>query len=299
VKPGSCLYGPRLVTCAEVPFPGNLEQYMSTRTLRFAQYARLARGLNFSVVLLGVLLGSRTAHAYRPFDGTDGDVADVGEFELELGPLHYAQEGDEKFFLTPTVLNLGVIPRMELVLDFVPVYPEAGGATQVTDTDVFAKFLLRKGVLQEESGPSVALETGPLLPEVNGQDGFGASANLIVSEQWGWLTLHLNNEAELSRNDLVFGWTTSLIGEFDVGSQVRPVAELGFALEPSSGAKEYSALGGAIWNVTEGFDLDAAARVGKLDGLNTFEARLGLTWAVPVWGGVDVQEPAVGQSASR
>src|SRR6185295_1868257 len=157
-----------------------------------------------------------------------------GEFELELGPLHYAQEGKEKFFLTPTVLNLGVIPRMELVLDFVPVYPERGGPTQVTDTDVFAKFLLRSGVLQEQSGPSIALEAGPLVPEVNGQTGFGASANLIVSEQWGWLTLHLNNEGELSRKDLVFGYTTNLIAEFDIGSKVRPVAELGFAIEPSS-----------------------------------------------------------------
>jgi hypothetical protein len=188
---------------------------------------------------------------------------------------------------------------MELVLDFVPLYPERGGATQVTDTDVFAKFLLRRGVLQEESGPSVALEAGPLVPEVNGQKGFGASANLIVSEQWSWLTLHLNNEGELSRQDLVFAWATNLIGEFDVGSALRPVAELGFVIEPSSGAKEYTALGGFIWNITEGFDLDAAARVGKLDEVNAFEARLGMTWALPVWGAVDVDEPAGGQSASR
>jgi hypothetical protein len=250
-------------------------------------------------LLLGSLLASRTAQAYRPFDGTDGDVADTGEFELELGPIHYAQEGKEKFLLTPTVLNLGVIPRMELVLDFVPLYPERGGPTVVSDTDVFAKFLLRSGVLQEESGPSIALEAGPLVPEVNGQKGFGASVNLIVSEQWGWLTLHLNNEGELSRKDLDFAWATNLIGELDVGSKLRPVAELGFEIEPSSGAKGYTALGGVIWSVTEGFDLDAAARVGRLDGERAFEARLGLTWAVPVWGAVEVDEPAGGQSASR
>jgi hypothetical protein len=266
--------------------------------LPFPDAARVARALSF-FLLLGLLLGSRSAHAYRPFDGTDGDVADTGEFELELGPVHYAQEGKEKFFLTPTVLNLGVIPRMELVLDFVPLYPERGGPTQVTDTDVFAKYLLRPGVLQEQSGPSVALEAGPLVPEVNGQKGFGASANLIVSEQWGWLTLHLNNEGELSRKDLVFNWATNLIAEFDVGSRLRPVAELGFEIEPSSGATGYTGLAGVIWNVTEGLDLDAAGRVGRLDGERAFEARLGLTWAVPVWGTVNTDEPAGGQSASR
>jgi len=271
---------------------------MYVRMLPSPRVASVARALS-SFLLLGVLLGSRSAHAYRPFDGTDGDVAETGEFELELGPLHYAQEGNEKFFLTPTVLNLGVIPRMELVLDFVPLYPERGRPTQVTDTDVFAKYLLRPGVLQEQSGPSIALEAGPLMPEVNVQKGFGASANLIVSERWAWLTLHWNNEGELSRKDLVFAWASNLIGEFDVGSRLRPVAELGFELEPSSRAKSYTALGGVIWNATEGLDLDAAGRVGSLDGERAFEVRLGLTWAVPVWGVVEDDEPAGAQSASR
>jgi hypothetical protein len=232
---------------------------------------------------LGVLFSSRTAQAYRPFDGTDGDVADVGEFELELGPLQYQQEGDEKSFLTPTVLNLGVIPRMELVIDFVPLYPADGQAYQVTDTDFFAKLLIRKGVLQDEAGPSMAVEAGPLLPDFNGLDGFGASANLIVSERWGGVTLHLNNEAELSRSELNFGWLSSLIGEIDLGAPVRPVAEVSFEIDVSSGEKTIGVLGGAIWNVTEGLDLDAAGRIASVDGEGGFDVRLGLTWAVAAW----------------
>ena len=259
--------------------------------------ARVAAGLLF-VSPLVLLLGPRVANAYRPFDGTDGDVADTGEFELELGPLHYAQEGKEKFFLTPTVFNLGVIPRMELVFDFVPLYPQNGSA-QVTDTDFFAKFLLRSGVLQGESGPSIALETGPLIPEYNGQKGFGASADLIVSEKYGWLTLHLNNEGQLSRQDLVFSYAANLIGEFDIGSKIRPVAELGFEIEPSSGAKGYSGLGGVIWTVSDSVALDAAARVGRLEAANTFEARLGLTWTVPVWGGEDEDTQRPGEVGSK
>jgi hypothetical protein len=260
-----------------------LDHYTPTNARTSQVPSRTRVGFGCLIVVLGIVFSSGTVKAYRPFDGTDGDVADVGEFELELGPLQFQQAGDEKLFSTPTVLNLGVIPRMELVADFVPLYPQDGGPTQVTDTDVFAKFLLRKGVLQDESGPSLAIEAGPLVPEYNGERGFGASANLIVSERFGWLTLHLNNEAELSRRDLNFGWATSLIGEANLGPPVRPVAELSIETDLSSGSKTYSALAGAIWNVVEDLDLDAAGRIASIDGERAFEVRLGLTWAVSVW----------------
>ncbi|HTV17644.1 MAG TPA: hypothetical protein VMG12_03210 [Polyangiaceae bacterium] len=186
---------------------------------------------------------------------------------------------------TPTVLNVGIVPRMELVLDLVPVYPESGQPTSVTDTDFFAKFLLREGVLQGEAGPSIALEAGPLLPEVRGERGFGASANLIVSERWGGLTLHLDNEAELSRRELNLGWMTSLIGEVDLHAEVRPVVEIAWETDVRSGSDVYSALAGLIWEASDGLDLDVAGRIASDDGERAFEARFGLTWAVHLWGG--------------
>src|ERR1700685_4371788 len=45
------------------------------------------------VIAVTCVLGSRAAHAYRPFDGTDGDVAETGDIELELGPLHAGHTG--------------------------------------------------------------------------------------------------------------------------------------------------------------------------------------------------------------
>ena len=232
-----------------------------------------------------LLVHASDAKAYRPFDGTDGDVAELGEFELELGPLDYAQQGTEKAFFTPTVLNLGVLPRMELVADFAfarPFAPEGTETFQVVDTDVFAKVLLRKGVIQGEGGPSIAVEAGPLLPEVNGDSGFGASANLIISERLSDLYLHLNNEAELTRGDLDFEWTSSLIGELDFGAAVRPVAEILWARD-AEGLNTYSGLLGVIWNATEELALDGAGRIASVDGQTAYEIRLGLTWAVPVW----------------
>jgi hypothetical protein len=234
-------------------------------------------------LLAGWLLEARAAHAYRPFDGTDGDVAETGEFELEIGPLQYAQQGKDKFLSSPTVLNLGVIPRLELIMDIVPVYPTQGGPVQITNTDVLAKYVLRSGVLRQQPGPSIALEAGPLVPEVNGESGFGASADLIVSERWDWLSLHLNSEADLARKSLVFGWVESLIGEAELGAPVRPVSELSLEVQPSTHARAYGVLVGAIWHVAEGFDLDGAGRIARVDGTRAVELRMGLTWAIPVW----------------
>jgi hypothetical protein len=232
-----------------------------------------------------VLSSVRDARAYRPFDGTDGDGAHHGEFELELGLVNYERQGDAQALSIPTVLNLGIVPRMELVVDFTPYKPLSPKPTDgyhVIDTDVFVKILLRKGALQEESGPSIALETGVLTPEYRGEDGFGASADLILSERFNWLILHLNNTAELTRSDLDFEWSTDLIAELDSGAAVRPVAEVSWSRD-ADGLNTYSALGGAIWQATDGLDLDAAVRVATVDGQGAFEARLGLTWAVPLW----------------
>jgi hypothetical protein len=244
--------------------------------------------LMFMVLTIFGLSFTRTAHAYRPFAGTDGDVAELGEFELELGPVHLYREAGRNYLLGPvTVLNLGIIPRVELVVDFVgtaPLRAEMGESHyQVRDTDVFLKVLLRKGVLQEESGPSIALEAGPLLPEINGQNGYGAAANLIVSERWGWFLVHLNNEIELSRGHGLPIWSNSLITEFRVSDTIWPVAELLWEREIRSGASSYSALAGFIWSVSDGLDLDMAGVVASVEGERAYEARLGFTWAFQIW----------------
>lgn len=242
-----------------------------------------------AVALLAVILLPAPAQAYRPFAGTDGDVAEVGEFELELGPLQFLRErGDDYLHVPATVLNLGILPRVELVVDVVgsiALDPEPGEHRyQLGDTDVFLKFLLRKGVLQDQAGPSIALEAGPLTPEFHGQTGFGAAANLIVSERWDWFVVHLNDQASLSRGDLLFAWRSTLITEYRWNARAWPVMELLWEREVRSHASVYSALAGVIWKAADDVDLDAAAIVASASGKPSFEGRLGFTWAIRVWG---------------
>ena len=128
------------------------------------------RRLNLGLALFVAGMALATpALAYRPFDGTDGDVADVGEFELEMGPAQFLSSPEGRYLMAPaTVLNLGVAPGLELVVDFkdfVGLQTVVGQPRmRLLDTDIFLKGILRRGTLQGESGVSMALEAGPLLP---------------------------------------------------------------------------------------------------------------------------------------
>jgi hypothetical protein len=250
------------------------------------------------VVAVGCLLSARPVHAYRPFDGTDADTADFGEFELELAPAQPVREGDTTTLAAPSaVFNLGILHGAEFVIDWVgekPLNREAGEpGYAITDTDVVFKFLLHEGSLQDKGhGPSIAMESGVLTPDIGGdENGFGATANFIVSQRWDWFIVHLNSEGEFSRGDLDFGWANMLITEFKVSETIWPALEFTWEHEMiDGGATVYSGLLGMIWSVTEGLDLDAAVVAAKDDGENVFEGRLGLTWAFPVWGGENEEQ---------
>ena len=254
--------------------------------------ARLFFGVNVAAASAIVLFASR-AEAYRPFDGTDADVAELGSFELELGPVHWYDRAGQNYLIAPaTVLNLGIFERTELVVDFqhfVALGALDGRPRQaLRGTDILVKHVLREGILQGKSGLSVALEAGPLTPEINGTNAFGASADLILSYRWAWGTAHFNEWPQYSRVhnvDLVSG----VIIEGPHEWLIRPVSEFSYEQEFHAG-RTVSGLLGAIWTARESFVIDVAFRGARVGAQNAAEARFGFTWALPVW------EPAPGSN---
>ena len=130
--------------------------------------------------LAALVLASTPARAYRPFDSTDASVADLGELEIELGPVGYLRAGPAHALAVPTaILNVGFARRWEVVvqgrdlvsLDATPDGPRA----RLVDAGAFLKGVLRAGTLQGRAGPSVAIEAGPLFPETRGPGAFGAT----------------------------------------------------------------------------------------------------------------------------
>jgi hypothetical protein len=235
---------------------------------------------------MGALFAAANAVAYRPFDGTDGGVAETGHFELELGPVHYYRERDVSYLIAPaTVLNLGIAPRFELVSDFQNfVSGERVPALQhdrVLNTDLLLKWVAREGVLQDKTGPSIAFEGGLLLPELGGNDGFGAQLDGIVSARGKVGALHLNSQIA-DAHDHHFDVFESLILEGPDAWSPRPVAEL-YVDNEFGGSRRLSALAGVIWDASPFIAVDAAGRYGTIDGHPVEEVRLGFTWVVPVW----------------
>jgi hypothetical protein len=240
-------------------------------------------------VVVAVITFSADALAYRPFDGTDADVAETGNFELELGPVHWYSQSDRHYLIAPaTVHNLGLVPRLELVIDFQNFVsldaPPGQPRDQLLDTDVFAKIVLLPGVLQGKgSGPSVAAELGPLLPNVNGLESFGASTDVIVSERWRGFTMHANSWFELTRGDLHLDWFEGVILEGAFDHPVRPVAELFVEHEFVANLTTWSALVGAIWRAGDAVDLDVGLREARVADERATEVRVGLTWRLGLW----------------
>jgi hypothetical protein len=256
------------------------------------------RTLLATSIVLALATSGAAARAYRPFDGTDADVAGLGDFELELGPVHWYSQGESHYLLAPaTVLNLGFAPHWELVVDFQNYVgidqPPGEARDRLLDTDVLVKTVLLEGSLQGRgAGPSVAAELGPLLPEVNGEEAFGASLDVITSERWSWITLHLNSWLELSRGDLRPDWFEGAIIEGDIDAAVRPVSEWYVAYDFGSSQTTVSGLVGGIWKAGDAVDLDVGLREASIAGERATEIRLGLTWTVGVWTPADRSQAA-------
>lgn len=232
---------------------------------------------------VAVLWGG-SALAYRPFDSTDADVAKPLDLEFEFGPLDYLVIGRTSWLAPSLVVNLGIVPGMEFVLEgqqFIRLGPTGGLPRVSLQTTMFeVKTMLRNGSLQGGSGPSVAVEAGVLLPTVNAEPGVGGLVTFIVSQRFTAATLSLDGTVQLTR---------ALNAEFDGGLilegpddwSVRPVGELLFGHEFHV-ATTFSGLVGAIWRLDENFSLDMGLRLGRTGNQTVGEIRAGLTWTIPL-----------------
>ncbi len=246
------------------------------RPSRELMYRRIAAGVVIGIFAVG---WARPAAAYRPFDGTDAAVADVGEVEIEFQPLGAAHAGGTTKGLTDAIFNYGFADRWELVLQTTPqLAPEGFGPISVSNAALL-KYVVQPGVLQDKPGPSIATEFGALLPEFGGS-GIGASWSGIMSQRWDWGTAHFNVMTNL---------TTDQHGEFFLSTilegpnkwKVRPVAEFYFDKVVDQ-AQTYSALVGAIWQVNDKLSFDVAVRYALVDGRSVSEFRAGLTFGFPL-----------------
>lgn len=234
------------------------------------------------LVVLLVLSRPDSAWAYRPFDGTDANVAEAHEVELEVGPVGYERQAATHFLVAPAlVLNYGLHPGFEAVLEGRQHWPiHSSREPELEDVALSLKSMLRSGSLQGQRGASVALETGALLP--GSERRFGVHVASIFSWQWPALVLHLNLGNDLLTS-VHYTATSSAIVEGPFGWPVRPVGELLLARDFGEGSLSHgltrSALVGAIATWSDTWVFDVAYRHALVDGRGEDEVRLGFTWS--------------------
>jgi len=241
-------------------------------------------GAAWALTLLGVVAAwPREAAAYRPFDGTDATVVDKGELETELGPVGYLREGSDRALIAPAArVNYGFAERWEATLEGQAAHGFAGSTrrSSLVGNAVSLKGVLREGRLQDKPGPSVATELALLLPGAGDEPGVGGSLAGIVSQQWKWVTLHLNAVAAVTRQQ----HGDVFVGAIVEGPQdwyVRPIAEM-FHERDFGSATITSGLIGAIWQVRRNLSFDAALRHASVNDRTLDEVRAGLTFSFPV-----------------
>ena len=112
-----------------------------------------------TLAAIGLLAWASAALAYRPFDSTDADVAETGDFELELGPIGRLNESGRKLIVAPAfVANFGLSGEHELVIEGSRerlIDPQPGQeSTAIVDTGVFIKQVLRLDSARNEPSRS-------------------------------------------------------------------------------------------------------------------------------------------------
>jgi hypothetical protein len=232
--------------------------------------------------VIGMSCAARPASAFRPFDGTDAEVAGPHLFELEMSPLSSSRMGTEWSLNAPQItLNYGTLPGFEFVLEganvvFMNPDPE-GTSRQLADVALQLKKVLRDGVLQEKKGPSFAAEGSILIPE-RGQAHAGVALALILSqpiERVGTM-LHFNGELSQTQTQQT-GRFLSLILEGPETWPVRPVAEVSWDRTGDEDAAK-GVLAGVIWQTRQGLTMDLALKSVAAGDEHGVELRSGFTW---------------------
>jgi hypothetical protein len=227
-----------------------------------------------------LLLASSNGWAYRPFFSTDAAVTDPQEEEIELGYFTLDQaQGKQTFTLPSLVLSYGLRRDIEVLGEFA-VARDPTGALNIVDPGLFARAILKEGVLQEEEGPSVAVEVGPLLPSTRPDERHvGFKAIGIVSGQVEPFTLHVNVGGGSDRTKARPSGIWGVIGELPIRPSLRLVGEV--AGESTKGAlPNNTVLLGVIWqpSASEVY-LDTGLRRGLSRGAADWQFTAGVTFS--------------------
>ncbi len=239
----------------------------------------LYRAIFYSSCFIGIVL-PQYAFAYRPFISTDASVAEKNKWEIEAGTSLDEKAKGREVMAPQITANYGIFKNWEIVGESqVQVYERGSDRNnELKDPALLVKTVVREGVLQEQQGPSLALESGILLPStVKGEGRTGVSSVGILSNRIGDCLFHLNLGLESDRTGSGPDGIWGVITEYPFQGRFRLVGEINSTVE-NKGSPDTSGLIGFIWNI-HGIDWDFGARKGFTDAALDWGLTTGVTFS--------------------
>lgn len=255
-------------------------QYIATTSEKIL--SAILKGLFLSLlIVIGSLITSQYAFAYRPFVSTDADVVDVNEWEIELGLFSISHdEGINEITVPSVIINYGISKTLEVVGEFdVQAYTQGEERNfELKDPVLLLKGVLREGVLQNQKGVSFAAEFAVLLPSTVKEEGnVGIEVIGILSAKILDLVYHLNFGGELEREESDLNGIWGVILEYPFEAKLRLVGEVNGVIKQHS-FPDNSGLIGFIWEIG-GFTIDFGTRRGFSEAAADWELTTGITFS--------------------
>jgi Putative MetA-pathway of phenol degradation len=235
-----------------------------------------------ALLWLTLVISARPGWAGRPLDTEDTGTLDPGRAEVELS-LGLAEDSGDRIWAGAGVLNVGVVPRLEVSVDLVGSYlqlEEDADQAGVGDLVLGSKYRLLD---ETRARPALLANVRLRLPTADAERGLGAEgvdvlARLAASKTFGALTLTANGGYVFVTADRALDvWLVSGAAEYRLIAGWTVVAEVVSFLGARSGPDVTVARAGVIYALSRSVRLDMAVGTGLTGGSPELLATAGVT----------------------
>ncbi|MEJ2254204.1 MAG: transporter [Nitrospirota bacterium] len=229
----------------------------------------------FMTVML-LLLWHGVAFGAHPLITDDTGTQGAGKMQIEVNG-EYAREGGDSDAEVGAIVSFGLGEDMDLVLSapyqFLRFTGEQGGKTSEEGfSDIGGELKWR---FYERGSLGFAVKPGVTIPTGDEEKGLGEGEAsyglvLITTKTFGSSAVDVNIGFIRNREELRDIWLYSLAGEYGLAENLVLVGNVGGQTNPDPGSDTHPAfvLGGLIYSVSDGLDIDAGMKA----GLNGAEA---------------------------
>jgi hypothetical protein len=235
-----------------------------------------------ALIWLALVISARPGWARRPLDTEDTATLDPGRAEVELS-LGLAKNSGDLDWAGLGVLNLGIVPRLELSVDLAGSYlerEEDPDQVGVGDLVLGSKYRLLD---ETRARPALLANLRLRLPTGDADRGLGAVgvdvlARLAASKTFGPLTLTGNGGYVFVTADRALDvWLFSGAAEYLLMPGWTVVAEVVSSLGARSAPDIAVARGGIVYALTQSMRFDMAVGTGLTPASPSLVATAGIT----------------------